>query len=184
MERSGPVAYLQGWVPNEQVQKLEEAAKVHGWGMVFEDPVPGEAVPTLLRYPRFISPIMALLRLLGIYPGYWESDVGWTVLVFFSIFFGLLVGDAVYGTLLLIATIVAMRRMKKAPRYVFGLLFIVSATTIVWGALTGSYLGISNLPTPLEAIKVDWLSSRANLMNLCFLIGVVHLSIAHVWNAL
>ena len=184
MEASGVVAYLQGWIPAERIPEAETAAAQHGWGVVFDDPTPGEPVPTLLHYSRWIRPIMSMFKLLGIYPGYWESDVGWTFLIFFSIFFGMLVGDAAYGTLLLIATVVARRKMKKVPSYVFGLLFIVSATTIAWGVLTGSYLGIPDLPAPLRALKVDWLANRNNLMNLCFFIGAVHLTIAHVWNAI
>lgn len=184
MESSGAVAYLQGWIPAELIPEAEAAAAQHGWGIVFDEPTPGEPVPTLLHYSRWIKPIMSMFKLLGIYPGYWESDVGWTFLVFFSIFFGMLVGDAVYGTLLLIATIVAGRKLKKAPRYVFGLLYLVSATTIIWGVLTGNYLGIPNIPAPMLALKVDWLSNGNNVMGLCFLIGVIHLTIAHVWNAL
>ena len=184
MEASGAVAYLQGWIPAERSPEIQAAAAQHGWGIVFDDPTPGEPVPTLLHYSRWIRPIMSMFRLLGIYPGYWESDVGWTFLIFFSIFFGMLVGDAVYGTLLLIATIVAGRKLKKTPRYVFGLLYIVSATTILWGVMTGSYLGIPNLPAPLEALQVEWLGDRNNLINLCFFIGAVHLTIAHVWNAI
>jgi V/A-type H+-transporting ATPase subunit I len=184
MESSGAVTYLQGWLPVERIPEVNAAAAQHGWGVVFDEPIPGEPVPTLLRYSRWVSPIMSMFKLLGIYPGYWESDVGWTFLIFFSLFFGMLVGDAVYGTMLLIAAIVAGRKLKKAPRYVFGLLYMVSVTTIVWGVLTGNYLGIPNIPAPLLVLKVDWLSSGNNVMGLCFLIGVVHLTIAHIWNAL
>ena len=94
MEASGAVAYLQGWIPAELIPDAQAAAAQHGWGIVFDEPTPGEPVPTLLHYSRWVRPIMSMFKLLGIYPGYWESDVGWTFLIFFSIFFGMLVGDA------------------------------------------------------------------------------------------
>ena len=59
---------------------------------------------------------------------------------------------------------------------------MLSVSTIVWGVLTGSYFGIPTLPPALEALSIPWLSDRDNLIDLCFFIGAVHLSFAHVWN--
>jgi V/A-type H+-transporting ATPase subunit I len=120
---------------------------------------------------------------LNIYPGYWESDVGWVFLPFFSLFFAMIVGDAGYAILLLLLTVFLQRRLKKVPPHVFHMMYIAGFATLVWGVLTGSYFGIPTLPRYAEALQVAWIADRDNLIELCFLIGAVHLSIAHVWNA-
>jgi V/A-type H+-transporting ATPase subunit I len=176
------VVFLQGYVPVESVPTVRHLAARHGWGVQMTDPAPGEDVPTMLRYSRFVAPVRAVLDFLKIYPGYWEADVGWTFLIFFSLFFAMLAGDAGYGALLLIAATVVRLRAGRVPRYAVHLLFIVGTTTLIWGILTGNYFGIPDLPAFMTALKVDWLTDRDNIIQLCFLIGAVHLTIAHVWN--
>ena len=185
MGEEAVVTYLQGYVPADAEERLRAAAREHGWGLVLENPRCGEPVPTLLRYNRFIKPVLAVLQFLGIYPGYEESDVGWTFLIFFSLFCAMVIGDAGYGCLLLFLTILLSTKYKdKVAGYIRGMLGIVSVATIIWGTLCGNWLGLPDIPDPLARLSIPWLSSRNNVMWLCFLIGATHLSIAHVWNAL
>jgi V/A-type H+/Na+-transporting ATPase subunit I len=183
MGQGETVSYLTGFVPARDADEIRSAAAEHGWGVVFNDPVPGEDVPVLIHYKRWVKPIRTVLDFLRIYPGYWETDVGWAFLVFFSLFFAMLVGDAGYGTLLIITTFVLQRRFRtKAPSYMWAMMYIVSAATLVWGVITGNYFGIPNIPPFLESLQITWLSDRENLIYLCFIIGAIHLSIAHIWN--
>ncbi len=177
------VAALQGFCPVPELEKVKHAAADNGWGLVVEDPAPDEKVPTKIYYPRLVRPIKAVFNLLKILPGYHESDISVPFLLFFSLFFAMLIGDAGYGALFLLITIVARKKMPQAPSEVFMLLFILSVATITWGLLTGNIFGITNLPAPLTHLKVPWLQNQNNLMKLCFIIGAVHLTIAHLWNA-
>ena len=177
------LAFLSGYVPADDREKLRGAAAEHGWGVVFDDPQPGEDVPVLLKQSRFVQPVQAIFAFLHISPGYWEWDVGWVFLPFFSLFFAMIVGDAGYGTLLLVLTAVLQWRFKKVPSHVFHMMYIVGGATLFWGVITGSYFGIPTLPAFLEALVVPWFQERDNVIDLCFLIGAVHLSFAHVWNA-
>jgi len=63
------------------------------------------------------------------------------------------------------------------------LMSVLSVATILWGVITGNYFGMASLPAPLKGVTVNWLLEQRNLMKLCFLIGAVHLTIAHAWNA-
>ena len=183
MGEAEELAFLAGYLPAEHCETLRGAASDHGWGVVFDDPVPGEDVPVQLRQSALVKPVRTVFDFLHISPGYWEWDVGWVFLPFFSLFFAMIVGDAGYATLLLILTVVLQRRFKKVPAHVYHMMYIVGGATLFWGVVTGSYFGIPTLPRYAESLQVAWLADRDNLIDLCFLIGAVHLSFAHVWNA-
>ena len=183
MGEAEAVSFLSGYLPVHDCEALRDAAVENGWGIVLDDPEPGDDVPTLLHQSRLVRPVRTVFDFLQIYPGYWESDVGWVFLPFFSLFFAMIVGDAGYATLLLLATAILQWRLKKVPRHVFHMMYIVGGATLFWGVITGSYFGIPSLPRYASALEIAWIKDRDNLIDLCFLIGAVHLSFAHVWNA-
>jgi V/A-type H+-transporting ATPase subunit I len=176
------LAYLQGYCPGPRLPRLDEAAARHGWGLLTEDPAPGEAVPTLLSNARWVRPIKAVFDMIGILPGYEEIDVSALFLLFLSLFFAMLVGDAGYGAIFLLLTALARRRFRSAPPQPFALLAIMGACTVFWGIITGTYFGMAHPPALLNRLKVPWLASEDNLKLLCFGIGAVHLILAHAWN--
>lgn len=182
MASEGPLLLLQGYMPTADLPVLQEEAKRQGWGWLAEEPADGENVPTLIRSPRWIRPIHIMFEMLGILPGYKEVDVSPIFLVFFSLFFAMLVGDAVYGLLFLGLTVLIKFKWKSAPRNMVPLLAILSCATIVWGILTGSYLGFETLPGPLNSLKIDWMTDMTKIQDFCFAVGAVHMSLAHGWN--
>jgi len=179
----GPIAYLQGYCPTDTLPALRAAATDKGWGIVSREPAEDEVVPTLIRYPRWVQPIKAVLDILGILPGYDEIDVSAAFLVFFSLFFGMLVGDAGYGVIFLLLAFLMRWKLPAVPKRAFVLLTITSISTVIWGSLTGTWFGAENLPAPLQGIVLPWLRSEQNIMELCFLIGAIHLTLAHGWAA-
>ena len=182
MGASSDLAYLQGFCPVESVDGVRRAADEQGWGLLVEKPGADEEIPTLLRHPNWVKPIKVVLDFIGVLPGYREVDISGLFLVFFSIFFAMIVGDAGYGLLFLALTLAGRKWLPAAPSVLWRLLMIMSLGTIVWGLLSGNFFGIAALPAPLQALRVSWLGDDRNLMWLCFLIGAVHLTIAHGWN--
>ena len=186
----GAISLLSGFVPVDTIEHVRAAASTQGWGLLIEEPSADDAVPTLLKLPRWVTPIKAVLKMLAIVPGYHESDISGVFLIFFSIFFAILIGDAGYGVLFLLITLWARKKAPKAPAYPFVLFGILSTCTIIWGAVTGNYFGIhpDALPGLLQGFQMSWLTgpdpeiARNHVMKLCFIIGAVHLTIAHVWN--
>ena len=183
MGSHGALIFLRGYCPTESLTEVRTAAAQHGWGLSIEDPAEDEVVPTLIKYPRWVKPIKSVLDVLGILPGYDEIDVSAAFLVFFSLFFGMLVGDAGYGLIFLIMAFLMRWKMPAVPKRAFVLLAITSTSTIVWGAISGTWFGIANLPAPLRGLTIPWLRSEQNVMELCFLIGAIHLTLAHGWAA-
>lgn len=176
------VAWLQGYCPVSSVPRVEQAAAEKGWGLVVTEPSADDPVPTKIENPAWIKPIKAIFDMTGILPGYHEVDISVPFLIFLSIFFAMLVGDAGYGLLFIWLTRFARKKLPRAPAYPFTLLYIMSVATIVWGVLTRTVFGI-----PREALgwmpSIPWLEDDTNVMQLCFIIGAVHLSLAHLWNA-
>lgn len=182
MSTSGRLAYLRGFCPADRVEALEQTAAREKWGLLIEDPAEDEQVPTLIRNPKWSRSIKAVFDMLGLMPGYKEVDISAVFLLFFSVFFAMLVGDAGYGLIFLGFTILARRKFEDAPEAPFTLLKILSICTIVWGVATGTYFGMSDPPAALTKLKVGFLTQESNLINLCFLLGAIQLTIAHVWN--
>jgi V/A-type H+-transporting ATPase subunit I len=178
-EATSRIVYLRGFCPAEDVGCIHEAAATCGWGVIDEAPGDEDAVPTLIRSPRWVRPIEPLMTFIGILPGYRELDIGGMFLVFFGLFFAMLVGDAGYGALFLGASFWARRKYRDAPRKLFNLIDTMAVATIVWGVITGVFFGIHPKAWPLT---VTWLEDEENVKRLCFVIAVVHLSLAHLWN--
>jgi V/A-type H+-transporting ATPase subunit I len=182
MKTAGRIACLKGYCPGDALPPLSHTAATKGWAIRVEDPQESDPVPTLIRNPAWIRPIRFLFELIGVVPGYNEVDISAAFLGFYSLFFAMLVGDAGYGALFLIITLIVKVKVKTVPKDLIRLLLVLSGGTIIWGVLTGSYFGIAHLPGPLADLRIKWLSDEGHLMQLCFLIGSIHLTLAHIWN--
>ncbi|NQU38753.1 MAG: hypothetical protein HQ523_02255 [Lentisphaerae bacterium] len=184
MGAANRLSYLQGFCPVDLVSALQESAGAQGWGLVIDDPAEDDQVPTLIRNPAWIRPIDCVFTMLDILPGYREVDIRSVFLLFFALFFAILVGDAGYGAIFLAIAIFLRIKNKQAPREPFRLAIFLSLCTIVWGAITGNYFGILHLPAPLRGFEIPWMKDDHNLMAFSFLVGAIHLTIAHLWSAL
>ena len=179
-----PLAYLRGYCPERDVESIRQAAGKLGWGLLIEEVRDEDRVPTKIENPGWVKPIRAVFDFIGVVPGYQEVDISGVFLLFFSLFFAMIVGDAGYGALFLLATGAAQFKFKQCPAPVFHLLYITGGATLIWGVLTGNYFGIAALPGVLDTFRLDWLTQTENIMLLCFLIGALHLTIAHGWNVI
>lgn len=182
MEQNGEITYIDGFVPVTEIKCIEEAAKNHAWGFLAEDADKNEVVPTLLKMPKWVKVITPLFDFLAINPGYNELDVSGAVTIFFSIFFGILIGDAGYGALFFIASLAGLIATKKSnpKRSVFRLILMLSFFAMTWGVLTGNYFGMQGPGLPHfteEAVK------DSNTQLVCFVLGVLQLSLGHFWRA-
>jgi len=188
-EITGRINYIKGFCPVDAAGPLEAAAREEHWGLLLEDPSESDQVPTQLRYPSWVAMIKPLFAMTQIVPGYREVDISPFFLVFFSVFVGILIGDAGYGAVTLLGLIIFYFRMKKANRLTPGIKtsvqlgYLLSGCVILWGVLSGTYFGQGWLDGTVKPL-VPWVNNERNFQLLCFLIGAVHLTIAHAWRLL
>lgn len=177
---------IKGFIPEPRMDEVNEYAEKHGWALLIENPAADDQVPTLIKLPKVFRMVQPLFEFLGISPGYREIDVSVGVLFFFTIFFGIIVGDAGYGSLFLLGTIAAalfVRNKSDKIKLTLRLSAVLSISTITWGALSGNWFGV-------EAPGIKFLTEanptvkNANVMFICFIIAVAHLSMGHIWQAI
>ena len=198
------VAYFNGFIEAERVDKLKETAKENSWGIFVEDPSEEDNVPTKLQNNKFVSLIYPLTDFLGTVPGYFEYDISGWFLAFILIFFGIIFGDGGYGLLIsAIAAIPIVRSLvaKKPISPMFLLVGLFGLSTILWGTLTCTWFGLSpeQLPQWLKALSIPlisnvyadkiwslpWtadgvgLTTAQNLQIFCFTLALIQLTIAH-----
>jgi len=184
MGRAEGLTFLKGFCPIDAVPKLEAAAVKYQWATLAVDPTDEDRPPTLLRNPAWVELVMPIFDFMSIIPGYREADVSLCFLLFFSIFFGILIGDAGYGLVFLGLTFWAKKKAgDKADPAPFELMMILSCCAIIWGCLTGTFFGQTLFGKMVRPLW-PWLNNDQNMQQLCFMIGVVHLSIAHVWRGI
>ncbi len=195
MHVDGPVAWLTGYIPATDVDSFRAIAKDAAWGVVIDDPDSEDAVPTKLKNNYLVRMIRPVFSLLGTIPGYREYDVSMFFLLFFIVFTAMIIGDAGYGTLFLAVAIGMHIKRRKADELV-RLLYVLSGATIIWGGITGTWFSSKLLAeTPFfsqfvireiasfpELFQMDSQAVSETVMYICFILGVIQLSLACIIN--
>jgi V/A-type H+-transporting ATPase subunit I len=190
------ISCLSGYVPADDMGKLKVVAAENNWALAARDPGPDDYVPTKLKNNSLSNLISPLTGFLEVVPGYNEVDISGWFLLFFTIYFGMIFGDAAYGAIVLIAAIIGIfKTVRKGVPAVLKLMFLLGLSNFIWGALTCSWFGmeaeklplaLQNLSLPLisnaTAAKSDFLKGivQQNLMILCFSLALLQLSIGHI----
>ncbi len=188
MGNGGKLAYLIGYVPVPKLDAVRNEAYRQGWAIRYEDIEENDhEVPTLLNIPKRFKMAQHIFDFIGILPGYFETDVSIAMLIFLAIFCGMLVGDAGYGALLTIASLVALKKAKtEKSREISQLFLLISLCILGYGWLSGNWFGLPNQYLPKILKGIPWLYDDVNQVNvklLCFFIGAFHTSLARAWNA-
>ena len=106
------LARLSGYILAEKQADFAGLAKANGWAFIADDPAEEDAVPTAMRHNRFVQLLTPLTDFLGTVPGYREPDISLWFLLFFGIFFAMIFGDAGYGGILVILSLIGIGKAK------------------------------------------------------------------------
>jgi V/A-type H+-transporting ATPase subunit I len=172
---------VEGWIPARdekalagQLAQISPAIEIRS-----RDPEPGEDVPIEFQNNAFVKPFEFVMTLYG-RPSYWEWDPTPLFAPFFIIFFGLCVGDVIYGAAIALGALYFMRKLPRGSggRTTLRLLVMGGVTSMVAGALMGSWAGMDStrFPGVLSRLMLfDPLADPMTMLNIVFLLGIVHI---------
>jgi V/A-type H+/Na+-transporting ATPase subunit I len=187
----GKIMRLTGWFPEKIEQKVEGILGENNLTYLIEDPSPGDKVPVILhnqKYPRIFESITKIFQL----PNYYEFDLTPMIAVFYPIFFGYCLGDAGYGVVLIIISVIGAFTFLKKARNVAALIFVLGLMTAVVGIIkSGTLFGIpiaerQDIPFFAELSKYILINDDQdyifNAFNVALMIGVVQIIVAVIIN--
>lgn len=177
---------IEGYVREKDLQALEDGLKEFTeMELVAEDPSPGDDVPVLLENHPIIAPFEVITNIFG-FPKYDEIDPTPFLAPFFWLFFGICLGDAVYGILLTIGSwwFIKSQGLKypadKLPR----LLMYSGISTLLAGAATNSWMAdLFSVFLPGTAIErffsnlalLNPIEDPLTMMLVSFGFGIIHI---------
>lgn len=173
------VNVIKGYIPTymkEEFIKIVKKSQKNAYYLEIKDAdKDGKSVPILLKNSKFAQSFESLTSMFAL-PRYNEIDPTPLLAPFYLAFFGMMVADAGYGILMLIATLFALKKVnlsyqqEKTIRF----FYYLSYSTIVWGMFFGSYLGgaidIAGIMNPAEQYQ--------ELLVISIVFGLIHLFFA------
>lgn len=207
---TGTAFYAEGWVPEVYSGRVMEYLEKNGYAYAFEDPQEGEEVPICYKNGKYAEPYEMIVNLYGT-PSYEDGrGIDATVFMapFFAIFFGMMLSDAVYGIVLMVASLFALKKMKPARgtsvQRILYMGVMCGISTLFWGAMFGSWCGnaVSVISSTffggnavLKPLWFDPLLEPMTLLIFSFALGFIHLFVGmglaalrriragHIWDA-
>ncbi|WP_087025853.1 V-type ATP synthase subunit I [Thaumasiovibrio subtropicus] len=185
VQDEGEFFLVQGWVPVDAQETVIELADAYGAAVVFEEPSDEDQPPTMLENSDLTG---GGAEAMGFFqtPNYREWDPGNLVFYSFSLFFAMIMNDAMYCAIfgLIILFFKDKLLASTSGKRLMNLGLFMSGLGIVWGVLAGSYFGM----TPSEGSFLSFfhiidMNDYDAMMKLSVFIGVAHLIIANVMTA-
>lgn len=165
---------LEAWLPVDTEAGVSNWLESRDVYYTIERPVPGDNVPVKLKNGKFAS-LFEFIGELYSMPKYGEIDLTPFFAPFFVIFFGLCLGDAGYGLLIIVGATLYKFKANKKTRPILTLLQWLGLGTVAMGLLVGTFFGINLIESDirwLSEIKKYMLDS-SKVFNFALIIGAV-----------
>jgi len=183
--------FIHGWIPSRKVETVRERLHDEFGSRVILDEKEireedMERVPIILQNSPYFKPFELFTRLLPL-PAYTSYDPTPFIGIFFPIFFGMILGDAGYGIVLVAAAVLMMRKYKRVQpvRDAGKILLIASGYSILFGILYGEFFG--DLPHKLFGIEPILIERRSAVVPMIYTtvaVGVTHILLGLVLGAI
>ena len=142
------VKLIIGWTLEEKSEEVVAYLENNHVFYEMENPKLEDDVPVQIKndsYSRLFEPILRMYSL----PKYHDLDPTPFFAPFFMLFFGLCMGDAGYGLIILLVSLILRKKLSADMKGYGTLGIILGVMTIICGSLTGSFLGI-------DLNQADW----------------------------
>ena len=180
----GAIVMMEGWVPVDNDVEIRKMLDESG---VYYEIRPAEKednAPIKLKNGKISRAFEMLTKMYGM-PDYGEFDPTPILAPFYALFFGMCVGDAGYGLLLVLLVFYLKKKLSKSMAGMMNLLITLGAATTVVGALFNTFFGASltdwNLPEWMNALIITgkWDGTAYDkTMVIALLVGLFHICFA------
>ena len=180
--------YVKGYIPahvSEEI-KFEIEQNYKAQMEVYEPDYENEDVPVLLKNNSFSAGVESVTEMYSP-PSNKDIDPNPVMAFFYYALFGLMLSDAGYGLLMVIAAIFAKKKLKATGNFKKSadMILYCGISTVFWGAMFGGFFG-DLIPTvcktffgmtdvPSMAIWMEPMNNSIELLLYCFLFGILHL---------
>jgi V/A-type H+-transporting ATPase subunit I len=184
-EVEGKIRLIEAWVPEEKTEELEKWVDKLEVYYLKEAAHKDEKPPILLRNNRFARLFEPVGKLFSL-PSYAELDLTPFFAPFFMLFYGFCLGDAGYGLLLLLAITIYKPKAKPEMRPLLSLAQLLGLSTILFGAITGTFFGINLMENPPEFLMdaKDMFLDNNQLFMLALAFGAIQILFGMVLKAI
>ena len=180
----GAIVMMEGWVPVENDAEVRKMLDESG---VYYEIRPAEKednAPIKLKNGKISRLFEVLTKMYGM-PDYGEFDPTPLFAPFYALFFGMCVGDAGYGLLLVVLGFYLKKKLSKSMAGMMNLLITLGAATTVVGAVFNTFFGASltdlNLPEWMNLLVISgkWDgTSYDKTMVIALLVGMFYICFA------
>lgn len=181
------IFFIKGYIAKRDAEKVKAYLEKNCDAAVsYSAPDENEDVPVILSNNFFSAPLEGITGMYSL-PGKFDPDPTGIMAFFYYFFFGMMLSDAGYGLLMVLATggvLLFKKNLEKKMKNMCLMYFFCGLSTVFWGAMYGSWFGdmINVIRTEflgLEEVRLYiWMEPVNSLMELmvyCFIFGLVHL---------
>jgi V/A-type H+-transporting ATPase subunit I len=191
---------LSAWIREKEVASFREeiAARFKDVAFFVSEPPDNEEVPIILENKGLIQPFEFITSIYGM-PQYRELDPTPFLAPFFFLYFGFCVSDVGYGLILIILSWLILKKIKLGPQgqKFFKLFLFCGISTVIVGALTGSWFGnlleltaeANAALLPLKKFKdalvvLDPLRQPTKLLGIALSLGIIQVWFGNIVSAI
>ena len=136
--------FLDGWVAAADADRLEALLLTYDCAYELRDPTQEEypEVPIRLKNNPLTRCMNVVTEMYSL-PAYDGLDPNPYMAPFFILFFGMMMADMAYGIIMIAAALVYLKkkRPREGARNFMELVLWCGVSTLIWGAMTGGFLG-------------------------------------------
>ena len=182
-EAEGSLVVLEGWAKEETAQNVDEFLAAEDEIISFKEaPTIEDNPPVVLKNNKFARLFEVISNLYAL-PNYHATDLTPFFAPFFMMFFGFCLGDAGYGLIFVVAAAILHFKLKGSGRDVADLIFWCGLSTVLFGALTGTFFGVELAKVPALVNIKDMFIAQDKMFTVAIYVGVVQLIYAMVLKA-
>ena len=136
------IVCMQGWVPEGDVPRLTGLLEQFDCAWDLADPTEEEYpdVPVQLKGNFFTRSMNCITEQYSL-PAYDGVDPNPVMAPFFIFFFGMMMADMAYGILMIVGSLLFLKKKRPADTSFMEMIFWCGISTFIFGALTGGFFG-------------------------------------------